>query len=54
MGLKVTLVPLSENPEKFMGPEWKKEGTEILITKNIVKNVTRAEPSEPEKPRHGK
>jgi len=36
--IQVTLVPMTEKPEKLMGPEWRKEGSgdELPIDSRIV------------------
>ncbi len=36
--IQVTLVPLTEKPEKIMGPEWRKEGPrhELARSSRIV------------------
>jgi hypothetical protein len=40
--IRVTLVSLVEMPEKVMGPEWRKEGTDYLRDEKPI--VARAEP----------
>jgi hypothetical protein len=41
-------VPMIEKPEKSLGPEWEKEGVEILQVSGAVK---RADPSDSRDPK---
>ncbi len=45
--IKVILVRLIEKPEKSLGPEWEKEGTEILHEAGVVKQAGATDDRDP-------